>query len=278
MSEWESLSVRTGQREKFNMIDGFPKFLQLQVRDSTLEAVNAIQGLVRAIAVKLRVEITDDQYRADAHLWARMCEDEVLALDVYDFLADINQRVNPRQLDSELRDIEAWFSLAGSSWRFNLKDGRLEHRLPQSALDSYGLATSAEDLVSEYLSKAWSHSFGRDKDAIAAWSEATRALEQTFKPIVSPKNAGATWGTIKKNVEAKPSKWDASMPGSDRGERVANLLTIMKQHHYSPKRHGGDERDAPTLEVSRSVVLLATSLIAIVREGGFWRVEEQPTS
>lgn len=278
MSDWEPLSVRTGQRTKFNLFDGFPKFLQLQVRDSTLGAVNSVQGLVRAIAVKFRVEITDDRNRADTHLWSRMCDDEVLALDVYDFLADINHRVDPHQLDSQLRDIEGWFSLAGSSWRFNLKDGRLEHRLPPSALDSYDLATDPADQVSEYLSNAWSQAFGRDQDAIAAWNEATRALEQTFKPIVSPNNRGATWGTIKKDVETKPEKWDASMPGDSRTERVTSLLTIMNQHRYSPKRHGGDEKDAPTLAAARSVILLATAIIAIVREGGFWRVEEQPAS
>lgn len=276
MSEWEPLSVRTGRREKFNVIDGFPKFLQLQVRDNTLEAVNCIQGLVRAIAVKFRVEITDDQYRADTHLWTRMCEDEVLALDVYDFLADINHRVEPRGLDSELRDIEAWFSLAGSSWRFNLKDGRVEHRMPRSALDSYDLAAEPDDQVSEYLSNSWANAFGREQNAIDAWNDSTKALEQAFKPMVSPRNDSTTWGTIKSDIEAKPSKWDASMPGESRDERVINLLELMKRHPYSPKRHGGDPKDAPTLEVARSVVLLATSLIAIVREGGFWRTEERP--
>lgn len=272
MSEWDPLSVRTGQREKFNLIDGFPSYLQNQVRHATVEALESPPGLVPKIALKLRVAITSDTYRQHTHLWTKMSEDASLALDVYDLLARISQQLNFPRLSSLLDDIGCRFSSAGSVWRFNLKDGRLEHRLPQSALDSYDLATEPEDQISDYVSSAWASAYGRDQEPETAWHDATRALEEALKPIVVPNNSKTTLGAIRDAIKGKPTKWDASMPGDSAEERVGNFLAVLNTLPFAPKRHGGDEKDAPTIEVSRSVVLLATSLVAIVREGGLWRV------
>lgn len=272
MSEWQRLSERRGINSKFEPVEGFPAFLASRVRHPLMEFFTGSTVFADRVALELRISFSDTGIPGFFELWNEVVDEDDKALDVIDLMCDVAKDETNPSVFSQAVLISGLFDKAGSVWRADVWAGRLETRLSEETQSMFAAAVAPDDTSSEYINYAWKHAFGRSPEALQAWNEATRALEELMKPLIAPKDGSTTWGKLKGAVKAAPQKWDASMPGDNAAERVMNLHALMERIPYSPKRHGGDEKDAPTLEVARSMVLIATSLIAVIREGGLWRV------
>ncbi|MCU1437884.1 MAG: hypothetical protein JWP66_971, partial [Naasia sp.] len=117
---------------------------------------------------------------------------------------------------------------------------RVEPSVQQQVVDAVANAVGS---AGDHLASAWNHSYGRKHDAPKAYSEAIKAIEAAAAPIVSPKNAKATLGTMIADVRQKPGKWLLEVAVPDGMTTVADMMDLIWKGQTS--RHGGL---APTRE------------------------------
>ena len=184
---------------------------------------------------------------------------------------------------SELETMRATFARVdnllesgGSAWTVDLDLPGLTQRVSEAERDDFDRATAVDDPAAKYLREAWAAAWGVSPNGELAYDKAIKALEAMFRPVVAPKNAGATLGQIAGHLEAKPEKWSARMddarPASGvrrRADAGVSLIegvagTIFAGNH----RHAGaGTHAANSLDDGRDAVTLAVALIAIQRRG-----------
>ncbi len=124
--------------------------------------------------------------------------------------------------------------------------------------------TTAAGSAGDHLANAWNEAYGRSQDPVKAYSEAIKAVEAAFAPLVSPQNAKQTLGTMIRDVKAKPAKWKFVIAdGNANGvEVILNLMQMLWDGQTS--RHGGlnPTRDE-TAEEARAAVHLAATLVQL---------------
>lgn len=159
--------------------------------------------------------------------------------------------------------------IQGSSiWKVGERNGNrgLMRRVPeavQSAAESASLRGSAGAL----LSAAWSACFGRGPDTEEAYEKAIKAVEEAAAPVVSPKNARATLGTMIRDMKAQ-GDWKLDLPGAAQDVPVSMMEALWTGQE---SRHGGNGYRIPTQSEAEAGVLLAVPLVQWFTSGAVSR-------
>lgn len=264
--------MRRGIREPFELLEGVPEHIWAQMRPLLLNLLADRERFVDFIAVRLHIPVSSAHSRAYELISAVDGDDDSI-LDVLDMYVRIAVAAGDAADRSVLSNINMLLEQGHSAWRLNVEDGRVERRVSDEATAMYESIQSEKDRVAERLSDAWRFVFGRSPDPSAAWDRCTKAIEAALKPIVSPKNSLATYGTIVRDLEQKPAKWDADMRGATAEERTLAFIDLLKQVPFAPDRHEGDAPPPISLDVARSVVIITTSILEIVHQEGLRSVK-----
>ena len=194
-------------------------------------------------------------------------EDDALFLDAIDFVLSQKNYYdfgnnNPQELDGILEE-------AGSAYCVGTDEDdnfELQFRQSEEMTDLLEAEASQPGNAGAHLRKAWSNCFGLNPDTKGACIEAVSAVEVAAKPIISPDNSRTTLGTLCRDMEAKPSKWETDSEYVASVEAVLNMMKLVwNEGHY---RHGDDRLP---LEVSREsaemTVQTAVLLVSWFRSG-----------
>ena len=181
-------------------------------------------------------------------------------------------------------ELDQYFEDARLVWMIDLDRGGLVRRVPAEAQATYARAVAPDDIAASHLTEAWQAAFGAEPDPESAFLGAVKAVEATFKSVISPANDRATAGTMADDLEKKPDKWQALLPDRRPASRhpkgdtagvhfLANALRLLYQCR---RAHGDDqEHDANTLEDAQAACFLASSLIAMQRNGFLTQKEKE---
>ncbi len=120
-----------------------------------------------------------------------------------------------------------------------------------------------------HLTDAWQYLAGRDPIPDQAYFQALMAVEAAAKPVVSPKDAGATLGKMLRAVKDAPHKFTFAL-----GDMSA-VVPVMEAMWTAHVRHGTDDREAPmgmSQEEADAAVHLALALVRWFSGGAITRV------
>lgn len=285
MSEkWRPLSSRRAPEKSDALFDGVPPHLAWSLQDWVRSFFpkawefqgdyDATRALLMDIEVALQISIgregghEPDVARAFVNA---LPENERVFLDLIDFL------LTRRPGTDKIQRLERVLDEGGSLWTTALAPDRsrweLQERVDETTQAVVAAATSAPDNPSAHLSMAWSGAFGRKPSAASAYDEAVKALEAAFQPIVSPKHATATLGTMIRDIDSKPEKFATSLEGKGSGsDGVLAVRASLNVIWQTAVRHGSGLPEAPTsvsITQARDAVVMAASLVQLVRQGGF---------
>ena len=180
--------------------------------------------------------------------------------------------------------LDQYFEDARLAWMIDLGKGGLVRRVSTETQVTYAAAVAPDDVAATHLKEAWQAAFGIEPDPESAFLSAVKAVEAAFRPSISPASDQATAGTMANDLEQKPDKWQALLPDRRPASRypkgdsagvhfLANALRLLYQCR---RAHGDDqEYDANTLEDAQAACFLASSLIAMQRNGFLTQGEEE---
>ena len=172
---------------------------------------------------------------------------------------------------NELANLEILLSSGGSIWRVTPQS--LEKRVDGTLQLVAESVFETKTRPASHLKDSWHKAWGRNPDASGAYREAVRAVEAAYAPIVSPRNARATLGTIISDIRNKPSKFRVRLQADepcDNVEQIAGMLQMLWKSQSD--RHGTASEDVPLnvrTEEARDAVVLATTLVHLAQQGGF---------
>lgn len=275
------LSVRMGKRPPFEPVEGVPDFLWEPLQVWLIDALDDDGGFAHSFAVRFHITLRSDYVGEDAvallidKIGRDRSRRNLNALDLVDFLL-FRGLGHPDSLDTLL-------DLAGHELRVAPDGSGLVQRLDPSTWALYTRATSPDDKASELLADAWRLAFGRKPNPTAGWGEAIKAVETLLKPITTPADSKATLGKMTRALTDNPSKWECRLPErayKTNGQETVKpplkiLADTLRTIGYQPGRHGGDHADKTDEVTARSMVLLATTVTAWLRDGVL-RLNETP--
>ena len=151
----------------------------------------------------------------------------------------------------------------------------LQHRQPKEMSELFDSEANQPGRAAKHLRTAWSKCFGLNPDTKGACIEAVSAIEVAAKPVISPKNSRTTLGTLCRDIESAPDKWETDTEARSSVKTVLSMMQMVwNEGHY---RHG--DESAP-LEVSQEAaemtVQTAVLLVTWFRSGRI-RVKAQPS-
>ena len=84
------------------------------------------------------------------------------------------------------------------------------------------------------LAEAWHAAYGRAEDAKQCWKASVVAVEAALQPVVSPKNPGAGFGAMRKDIKATPQKWECDLPvwGDEKIPLVEAFRNVLSRVTY----------------------------------------------
>jgi hypothetical protein len=94
------------------------------------------------------------------------------------------------------QELEAVLYQGGSKWCVSAAGDSLEERVASEAAERAAQLMTMGTRAGEHLRQAWYNVYGRNPNPSHAYREAVRAVEVVTIPVVSPKNAKATLGTV----------------------------------------------------------------------------------
>lgn len=249
--------------------EGVPTHLRAQL-ESILRSWmygNRTEALLLATSLEITV-------KPDSSGWVDSIVRELRDDDVMLDFVDLYLKASTREFDVEQpgpETVSNLFNLGHSVWQVmtpRWSPWYLERRVSDEALNSYKNALGLGDGAAQHLSDAWQAVFSRQSNPSIAWSSATKALEAALAPIVIPKNERPQYGPIVKALKDKPSKWDADLSGGTPEERVQEFVRLLELVPYAPDRHG--KRDFTDIDpgAARSLVLITTAILEIIRNDG----------
>lgn len=160
-----------------------------------------------------------------------------------------------------------------AAWTVSEPEGgrrRIVRRLPEGVAEAVHDVVSRSDLAGVHLKKAWNNAYSNDEDASVAYSSAIKSVETLACPLIEPKNAKATLGTVIKALDDQHNKsskstWEFAIENpADATESVNAVISMMKLlWHGQVDRHGSDPatfKDA-TIDQARAAVLIAATLV-----------------
>ena len=166
----------------------------------------------------------------------------------------------------EIAQLQLVLVECGSAWAVGERMGKvgIVKRLPE------GVSTAAEEIfqtgdAGKRLAGAWLSAFGVNPDPEAAYSRAVKAVEDAAIPVVSPKNTGATLGTIIRDIKQN-SNFKLPHLREHPEAQTHNVLLSMLQMLWTGQhdRHGGPSSvPVPnvTQDEAEAAVTLAVTLV-----------------
>lgn len=187
------------------------------------------------------------------------------ALRYADYLVAKTSEIGGSTSASVLEDL---LRRCGSAWTVGTRGDfpGLERRVPegvQVAAEAVMAAGSAGTLLAE----AWRAAYGRQPDPEEAYEKAIKAVEEAGAHIVSPKNNGATLGTMVRDMENQ-GDWTLPLLEVAKYPSRGALVTLARALWSGQEsRHGGNNYRKPTPEEAESAVLSAVALVQAFSAG-----------
>ncbi|MGB7447574.1 MAG: hypothetical protein WA892_00440 [Ornithinimicrobium sp.] len=210
------------------------------------------------VAIRMRETLPADPNPAMQELLRRCDEDSAFMLDLVEAMLELYGWDSGRGTD--LREL---LVDANSAYTVREDYRGLELRtVPEVKEQVQETVNLAAGSAGDHLRNAWNEAYGRHPDPTKAYSEAIKAVESAMAPVVSPMNVKATLGTILKDVERKPSKWEFSI-ADGRADGVDTVLQMMQMlWDGQTSRHGGvAPTRAETPSEAQAAVHLAATLV-----------------
>jgi hypothetical protein len=154
--------------------------------------------------------------------------------------------------------MSALLTESGSVWEVTQSDDTARFRLTRRDLAGTKDAIAelpANERAADMLRSAWVKIASRDPDPSGAYDLAVKAVEAAAHPVVSPKHARATLGSMLGDLRAHPERWSFVLEDLD---TVIAMAATLWTHHY---RHGTEQRDDHTIEEADTAVHLALALV-----------------
>lgn len=174
--------------------------------------------------------------------------------------------------EDDIVSLEQMLNAGGSAWRVAPDRKSLIERTLEVESAAVKLAAQGDDQIAADIGTAWNAAWRReDPSAVEAYAAAVNAIEGVLAPIVAPKNARPTLGTIISDLRDKPEKWDTRF----RGVETVEALTVMLDEVWrSQHRHGGGAGVPNTLDEARDAVSIAVAVVGLCRRGFLERFDE----
>jgi hypothetical protein len=208
----------------------------------------------------------------------RLSHDPNLLLDVIDLTASA-MAANPQHVQHQewLRRLRIILDEAGLEVMLLQSEEfcGLVRRVDTTSGARIAAAAAKPDRAAVHLAAAWAAAYGRHPNPSLAYREAVRAVEAAGKPLISPKNARTSVGTMKRDLRAKPENWrhvlcDDATAGV---EPVATMMDLLWNGQLD--RHGTDDNRVPLTvspEQAEAAVHIALTLVEWFRSGALQRV------
>lgn len=208
-------------------------------------------------------QINPDGLRSSESMFSdALTNDRALLLDAVDVALGWAKEADAGFLEHTLM-------VARSGYRVGRDEsGGYELQLRQSQEMTRLIETEANQpgRAAEHLRTAWSRCFGRDPDPKGACREAVEAVEVAAKPVVSPRNARTTLGTLCRDMKADLSKWETDFDFEGSVEIVLGMMEMIWNRGHN--RHGDASAplDVPQ-EAAEMMVQTAVLLVGWFRSG-----------
>lgn len=258
-----------GLREPFEPTRGIPDFMWTLVDEWIREAMSMAgtfnQGVTpQELGLKLRVPV-HDTYDPEFEFLEVLRGNDELTLTTIDLLLF---------LGAPSDGIRTLLDGVDHEFTVDVDGRRLISRVNPATQHAYQEVTGPADHASALLASAWAKTLSRDADPSGAWMDATKAVEELLKPIVSPKDSMATISKMAKALRDGPSKWRCSLRGKNDEASVLALAQALDLVGYAPNRHGGTGSVEVDPLTSRTVVLQAITICDWLRSGVLRRAED----
>jgi hypothetical protein len=188
-----------------------------------------------------------------------VCEAEQTGLDIVDYLLAKGGASLPGAADT----LDDYFREAGSKWCVSATRDALEERVATEAMRRAAELITTNTRAAQHLGEAWHATYGRNPNPSHAYREAIRAVEATAIPVVSPKNAKATLGTVIADMRNAPQKRTVVLNPA-KGDPVQHVIGMMELLWTAQiDRHGTADESVPlsvTREEAEAAVHLALTL------------------
>lgn len=256
--DWTPRSQRSGIRNYDGPYIGVPDHLRPHLTAWIIESLYdtwAPKDGAQQIAMRLRINV-DLRFGIPPQLVAESSSDDNLMLDVAEGVLKL--------MPAKGATLEDLLSRSGSSYA--VVGDQIVDRVNSDMQNSFDSASSVEDEASENLREAWAKAYGRAVDPSDAWDHAIKTVECILRPTVLPADDGATLGRIIGILGSQSIRWKCVFPGADKSGDISNLVGLLRLIWPNPDRHGPTVRK-PTLDESRAVVTLVTSIVQWHRQG-----------
>lgn len=204
-------------------------------------------------------------------LFERLTAEEALQIidwTVFDNASEPHTKQRNEKLDGILK--------AGSSkWKVGMRDGvvGLEERVPQGVQDAAEAVMAKPGHAGKLLSEAWHAAFGINPDPERAYAKAIKAVEAAAIPVVSPKNKGASLGTVVAQMRDQ-GNWKLDLTREHATHTTQQVVLGMAQALWTGQndRHAGQPGYTPSTPAeAEAAVMLAVPLVQWFSSGAIAR-------
>ncbi|HEY9324394.1 MAG TPA: hypothetical protein VIP50_05655 [Agromyces sp.] len=260
-----------------------PNYMHSSIRDwvvNELQYVNVGHTYYRIdrmrqydLDARGRVSVADtlQQYGA-SYVFDNMSDDERFRL--IDWLIYSNATDTEWYDEDDNVALETVLARGSSMWKVGSRDGApgLERRVPQGVQDAADAVMAQPGDAGRLLSEAWHAAFGINPDYEKAYSKAVKAVEAAIIPVVSPKNASATLGTVLGQMRGD-GDWGLDMTKEHTTHTGAHVVLGMAQALWTGQadRHAGNTYTPSTQAEAEAAVFLAVPLVQWFSSGAVAR-------
>ena len=197
-------------------------------------------------------------------LCSAMVADREFMLDVIDWCV---ARVDALLLGvpDVVSGLDRALAAGGSAWTVGRDGGgvlELQRRIAPEVVAAIESSSTSNTRSATHLRVAFSKAYGRDPSASESYRESVRAVEVAAIPVISPNNAAATLGTMIRDIQQKPEKWQTVFRPPDSLIDMQVVISMMELLWKSQlDRHGTPDAATP-LNVSREEAEAALHLAA----------------
>ncbi len=270
MSQYVPLSARDGDdsRDYQALTEGVPPWLKPHLLKWVNDLLRASRGgwndrAIKTIELDLKLAVN-----AQGDILMQQCaaSDWVL-INVVNWLLEVASI--SRESTS---DLSSMLDRGGSVWRVEsaANGTRLVRRVLPALVDLADHVRSVGDVAAEHLGRGWREAWGVGGNADEAYSQAVKAVEAVLQPAVSPANATATLGTMIREIEQAPHKFQVRLEPRRGANAVDAFVQQLKLLWQSQPRHGEADTVAQVTEdQARDAVTLAIQIADWIQRGAF---------
>ena len=267
MNEWKRLSVRLGAEEEGDLVLEIAPWMEESVwrwvvesaalsyysRDSRSQQYDTIR--LREIERRLRIQLDWSLHRSVSSLRETCQENGWVYLNLLDYLLTETSDDDAKGLDEILRE-------SGSAWTVAPAEPptafSLQQRIDEEVAEALELTISQAS--SNHLREAKHSIYGLNPNPKHSYLEAVAAVEAAATPTISPKNKQTSLGTLIRDMNAAPDKWQFAIGGDV--QPVIRMMELLWQG--GDGRHGTPDPDSAktfTQEEAEAALHLAATLV-----------------